>query len=460
MLRDSLEALGNSTYLRLGKQRFEDNGNTFAFKQMGKFGVLTQDPANVKAVLSSQFQDFGVGSRRAEAFEPLIGHGIFTADGTAWERARKLVRPSFGRGQLDDMLRFESHIQNFLAKLPVGGQAVDLQPLFSSLALDVSTDLLFGEPTNLLGSSKAASAGKAFANAFDRGQKSIIDTFVLGSLAWLNPRSTFKKDARIVHDFMTKYVDKALSAQDGKIQKQQDKSAKYSFVAEFSKMTTDRSLIRGGLLNLLLAGRDTTASLLSALFFTLAKRPDVYKKLTEEIGSVLPHRDQTPDLEQLRSMKYLRGCINEALRLFPPIPRNSRQALRDTTLPVGGGIDGTEPVFIPKGTQVGWQIYSMHRRKDYFGEDADEFIPERWTERNIRPGFAFLPFNGGPRICVGQQFALNMASYATCRLVQNIGSLESCDAAPWRERMGVVCSTGNGTWVRPKLRDSTAIVEK
>ena len=142
MLRDSFEALRNSTYLRLGKQRFDENGDTFAFKQMGKLGVLTNDPINVKAILSTQFQDFGVGKRRAEAFEPLIGHGIFTADGAPWEKARKLVRPSFSKGQLDDISTFEPHLQNFVASLPGETEAVDLQPLFQGLTLDVSTDFL------------------------------------------------------------------------------------------------------------------------------------------------------------------------------------------------------------------------------------------------------------------------------------------------------------------------------
>lgn len=445
MLRDSFEALRNSTYLRLGKQRFDDNGDTFAFKQMGKLGVLTNDPINVKAILSTQFQDFGVGKRRAEAFEPLIGHGIFTADGASWESARKLVKPSFSRGQLDDISTFEPHLQNFVADLPDDIEAVDLQPLFQGLTLDVSTDFLFGESTNVLGSAKAASAGKSFANSFDNAQKTVVNAFALGPAAWLDPRSNFKEDQKIVEVFMSGYVDKALNKQKDIPDKQ---DGKYSFACEFAKLTDDRAMIRGGLLNLLLAGRDTTASLLSNLFFVLAKRPDVYSKLSAEIRSTITAANEPPSLEALKSMKYLRACINESLRLHPPIPRNSREALRDTTLPSGGGADGTAPILVPKGTQVGYQVFSMHRRKDVYGEDADEFVPERWIERNIRPGWAFLPFNGGPRICIGQQFALNLASYVVCRLVQRFERVESCDTGPWEEGLGITCSTKNGTWVR------------
>jgi cytochrome P450 len=446
MLKESFAALRTSSYLRLGKQRFDENGDTFAFKQIGKLGILTNDPINVKAILSSQFQDYGVGKRRAEAFEPLIGHGIFTADGPAWEKARKLVRPSFARGQLDDITVFEPHFQNFMASLPAGTQSVDLQPLFQGLTLDISTDFLFGESTDVLSSSKAASAGRTFADAFDRAQKSVIGAFALGSAAWLDPRSNFKQDQSTVQEFMSGYVDKALSTD--KIEVRDRYQERYSFAEEFSKLTEDRELIRGGLLNLLLAGRDTTSSLLSNLFFMLARHPDTYAKLAEEVRTTVPQTGEPPTLEDLRSMKYLRGCINESLRLHPPIPRNSREALRDTTLPTGGGPDGTEPIFVPEGTQVGYQIFSMHRRKDVYGEDADDFVPERWTESNLRPGWAFLPFNGGPRICIGQQFALNLASYIVCRVVQHIDSVESCDSSPWREGLGISCSTGDGAWVR------------
>jgi len=389
---------------------------------------------------------FGVGKRRAEAFEPLIGHGIFTADGASWEKARKLVRPSFSRGQLDDISTFEPHLQNFLASLPAGAEAVDLQPLFQSLTLDVSTDFLFGESTNVLGSAKAASAGRSFADAFDNAQKTVVGAFALGPVGWLDPRSNFRQDQKTVEAFVSGYVDKALNRDTNDTLDKQD--GKYSFAEEFAKLTDDRAMIRGGLLNLLLAGRDTSASLLSNLFFVLARRPDIYSKLAAEIRMTTKTTKHIPNLEDLKSMKYLRACINESLRLHPPIPRNSREALTDTTLPVGGGSDGGAPIFVPKGTQVGYQVFSMHRRKDVYGEDADEFIPERWTERNLRPGWAFLPFNGGPRVCIGQQFALNLASYIVCKLVQRIEKVESCDSRPWEEGLGITCSTKNGTWVR------------
>lgn len=125
----------------------------------------------------------------------------------------------------------------------------------------------------------------------------------------------------------------------------------------------------------------------------LSKRPDVWARLREEVDKL---DGETPTYEQVKEFRYLRAVLNESLRLHPIVPTNSREAVVDTTLPVGGGPDGTSPIFIRKGQTVTWSLYVMQRRKDYYGEDADEFKPERWLgEKGLRPGWEYLPFNGG-----------------------------------------------------------------
>lgn len=93
--------------------------------------------------------------------------------------------------------------------------------------------------------------------------------------------------------------------------------------------------------------------------------------------------------------------VKVALRLFPPIPYNTRLARSDTVLPVGGGPSASDPVFVQKGTTVVYSVWSMHRRKDIWGPDASEFRPGRWKGR--QNGWEFLPFNGGPRVCIGRK---------------------------------------------------------
>ena len=194
---------------------------------------------------------------------------------------------------------------------------------------------------------------------------------------------------------MDNFVDKAFSRRG-------EEKSRYIFADELVTKTNDKYQVRSELLNILLAGRDTTASLLSNAWWTLARRPDIFQKLQEEIAHL---NGEAPDYQQIKDMKYLRAFFNESLRLHPVVPLNSRQALVDTTIPLGGGPDGRSPVFIPKGGVVAWSVYAMHRRKDYYGEDADEFKPERWLgEKGLRPGWEYLPFNGGPRICLGREF--------------------------------------------------------
>lgn len=143
-----------------------------------------------------------------------------------------------------------------------------------------------------------------------------------------------------------------------------------------------------------------------------------------------------------------RDALTEiALRLHPVVPRNERIALRDTVLPVGGGSDGLSPVFVAKGTIVGYNVYAMHRRKDFYGADADDFIPERWLAGGIHHSWRYLPFNGGPRICIGQRYALTEAAYVLVRMVQEFEYLRSEDASPWEESLTLTLSPRNGVKV-------------
>jgi cytochrome P450 len=119
-------------------------------------------------------------------------------------------------------------------------------------------------------------------------------------------------------------------------------------------------------------------------------------------------------------MKYLDLVLKEVLRLYPSVPVNSRAALKTTTLPIGGGQDGQSPVLVRRGEPVGYCVYAMHRRKDLYGDDAMHFVLERWENGELakRIGYGYLPFNGGPRVCLGQDFALLEAGYTVVRTIQ------------------------------------------
>jgi cytochrome P450 len=129
------------------------------------------------------------------------------------------------------------------------------------------------------------------------------------------------------------------------------------------------------------------------------------------------------------------------------VPGNSRFAIKDTVLPLGGGPEGKAPMFVPKGTIVAYSPYTMQRRTDFYGPDAAEYKPERWE--NLRPGWEYLPFNGGPRICLGQQYALTEASFVSVRLLQEFSKMESRDTngGHWEEGLTLTVCSGNGVQV-------------
>lgn len=124
-------------------------------------------------------------------------------------------------------------------------------------------------------------------------------------------------------------------------------------------------------------------------------------------------------------------------------------ANKDTFLPVGGGPDGKSPLFVAKNNVVTYSTFVMHRRPEFFGADAEEFRPERW-EKELKPtGWEYLPFNGGPRICPGQKFAVTEAGYTVARLVKEFAEVrDQSGGEEWREQLTLSLTLNNRVKVR------------
>jgi cytochrome P450 len=335
-----------------------------------------------------------------------------------------MIRPQFAREQISDLNLEERHVKNMMRAIPVDPKSgwtkqIDLQVLFFRLTLDSATELLFGEsadsqiaelPENkALFSCKNSTARDEvlFANAFDTSQKALSTRLRFADKYWLYNSASFRSANKICHDFIDHYVQLALkgnlhSPEKADLEKATTKE-KYVFLSALAVHTRDPIELRSQLLNILLAGRDTTASLLGWLFYLLARHPPIFHKLRtaviSEFGTYIDPAEIS--FAKIKSSRYLQHCLSETLRLYPVVPLNMRFATRDTTIPVGGGLDGKSAVFVPKGTQVEYSVHVMHRRKDLWGEDAEEFRPERWVGKKV--GWEYLPFNGGPRICIGRK---------------------------------------------------------
>jgi len=444
--RENFAAVKEHRLLEWFRQRFVTVGsNTVQLEILGRQVISTCEPENLKTILALDFKKWRLSNVRTTSFWPLLGEGIFTTNGHKWQTSRNLLRPNFVRNQVADMGTFEKHVTNLIAAIPRDGSTVDLAELFFRLTVDSATEFLFGESTHSLLRSDDAE----FAGAFNRSQAHVAQRTRYGFWARFVPSNNeFEKDRKFVHDFVDYYVARGLKAKqqaDGK-----SVTDRYVFVDGLLEHTSDPVRIRSELLNILVAGRDTTASLLSNVWWALSHYPHVWKRLQDELAAL---DGQEPTFEQLKDFKYLKATMNEALRLWPVVPLNSREATEDTILPLGGGPDGTAPLFVRKGRVVNYSVYAMQRRTDLFGSDADEFRPERWLDepdsdvKGIRPGWEFLPFNGGPRICLGQQFALTEASYTTVRLCQAFSGIESRLPGEWRESLTLTCVSGDGAKV-------------
>ncbi|KAI5968308.1 hypothetical protein CANMA_002524 [Candida margitis] len=405
--------------------------STFTAYLFGVRVVVSGEPENMKAVLATQFNDFSLGSRHAH-FKPLLGDGIFTLDNEGWKESRQLLRPQFAREQISHVKTLEPHVQVLAEHIRKHkGQTFDLQELFFRLTVDASTEFLFGESVHSL---YDESIGRecdpevaGFAEAFNSAQVALgVRTYLQVAYFLYNPPS-FWKNTKTVHKFAKMFVNKALSLTPEELE-ERTKSHGYTFLYELAKQTRDPKVLQDQLLNIMVAGRDTTAGLLSFAFFELAKHQDVWNKLKEEIyqhfGSGEDSRVEDITFESMKQCTYLKWVLNEVLRMYPSVPVNFRVANKDTTLPIGGGPDGNSPVYIGKGTTFAYSPYMTQRIDKFYGKDAQEFKPERW-ESSPKLGWAYLPFNGGPRICLGQQFALTEASYVIVRLAQMFPNLVS-----------------------------------
>lgn len=331
---------------------------------------------------------------------------------------------------------------------------IDLLPLFFNLTLDSATEFLFGESVN-----SQLDGGAPFAYAFDNAQHHLSLGARMGSNYWMAHTKEFHSSTGTVHEFIDRFVQKALDTKSGnKPPKNSSESegSRYIFLEALAEQTQNPLELRNQLLNILLAGRDTTASTLGWFFFTMAdpKYATVFKRLRAVVLDTFGTYENPHPItfESMKSCEYLQWCVNEILRLYPVVPVNNRAASKDTVLPVGGGLDGKSPLYLKKGQEVGYSVHVMHRRKDVWGQDADDFRPERWEKR--RSGWHYLPFNGGPRICIGQQFALTEVAYVIVRLMQRFDDIDGAEVGPVYHGLTLTNCPGQGVNVRLHFADS------
>lgn len=283
-------------------------------------------------------------------------------------------------------------------------------------------------PSESAAANDTSHAKEPFAEAFDEASEIQSDIFRAASVSWIVPRARFKTVLGTINATVNDYIDRALSLSSEELATKAKSDAGYTFLHAIAAFTRDRQVLRDQIVAVLLAGRDTTSATLSFTLYELARHPEIVARLRREIFATVGP-DNPPTYRNLKDMSYLKAVVNETLRLYPAVPYNTRVALRDTSLPRGGGPDGSQPVGILKGTIMAYSTYVMQRRPDLYPPvsekfaDVSEFSPERWEVWHPK-GHEYVPFNAGPRICVGQQFALTEMAYVLCRMFQRYERVE------------------------------------
>ncbi len=380
--------------LEFAGELLQEYGDIVHFKIGYYAGYLLNHPDYIRQVLVTNYSNYSKDNYNYEKLRPVLGNGLITSDGDHWRHHRQVMQPAFSRKRLGQLCEVTANITRdrvdqwfeYAAKsLPV-----NMSQELEKLTLQVVTESLFG--------TDATSSMDAIRETFSILNEDIAYRFknVFVPPLWVpTKRNRVFSQAR---DTLDQIVYKIIDSRRGKAESRNDLLGNLLAAQKEQsdpKQFTDRQ-IRDEVMTLLLAGHETTANLLMWTFYLISRHPEVEQKVRMELDSVLDGRD--PAFEDLPDLVYTKMVLQESLRLFPPVWIISRKAVRSDRI---GGYD------IPEGSTVTVCLYTLHRHPDFW-EAPGQFQPERFApERSEdRPQYAYLPFGGGPRSCIGKHFAM------------------------------------------------------
>jgi cytochrome P450 len=300
-------------YLDYTYQTFQQLGSTYVCRRWTWEATYTCDSRNIKHILASGFDEFKLPRLRVNAMMGLLGNGIFTLNGRCWSHARAVLRPCFAKHNKEDMISMlETHFQALLRRISLGGNTVDLQPLFFWLTMDFATNFLMGHSTHVLDRASSHAKEKQFVDDYLTCSTEIVRKMQLGPLQIFS----FNFGATRARSRVFKYIDDFISVSLDKEQENNEATISGLNVLQgLAALTTDRKQLRDQILHILVASRDTTACLLSNLFFILSRKPQVYERLRREVISIAGAEPATSN--QLNTMEYLKWCVQECKSRVP-----------------------------------------------------------------------------------------------------------------------------------------------
>lgn len=441
LLGDTIDAvrLGPSAFLtwKMRDECARVGGEPVLVRVLGQPDMLVvATPSAVEDVLKTHFDAF---ERRVyDTFLELTGDGLFGVDGDKWALQRrafsKLFTPHALRGSdgvMPVIYRHATSVHRLLQQHLASDKAdapVNLSALFSDFTMEVMTELGFGVTMGYIGAAHLSSGSssskrddaQAFVQAIEGVQAVMARRFALPKWLWRLQRALGVGMERELHRHLARVDDVTMQLIDRSLaQNQGDSSAakRRTLVSVFMEdlqadagrisSSGELKLLRDVAIGFLVAGRDSTVQTLSWLFYCVHRHPSVQQRLTKELGLLRSSTNSDADVflptaDQLQQLTYMEAALRETMRLYPVVGFNMRTCVADTTLSDG--------IFVRSGTRVGLPTFAMGRIENLWGEDADEFKPERWLEEDGRvrqvSAFRFPVFHAGPRVCLGMHLSM------------------------------------------------------
>ncbi len=354
-----------------------------------RYGVA--HPDDVQHVLLDNARNYDKGCFEYASLRLVLGGGLVTSDGEHWRRQRKLAAPAFTprsvAGFAEAMVAATEELLERWQPRAGSGRAFDLVPEMMGVALRIVGDALFGFDTAGIRERIAPAIARCLYCTMARTPLSPP----LGVPTPGNVR--FRNAIRTLHEIV-----------DAIVAERRRSTAEHVDLLAMLMAARDEETgegmsdvqIRDEVLTLLVAGHETTATALSWTFFLLSRHPDVRRRLEEEVDGVLA--GGPPGAEDAKRLPWTRQVIDESMRLFPPVWGIARAAKEGDVL---GGYE------VPPGSVVYLSPYATHRHPDFWS-NPEGFDPERFAPEAVaaRHRFAYFPFAGGPRVCIGNNLAL------------------------------------------------------
>jgi cytochrome P450 len=328
-------------------------------------------------------------SLRSPFFYRLLGNGLLTSEGDFWRRQRRLAQPAFHRERINAYGQVMARDVGSMLETWTVGETRDIHADMMRLTMEIVTHTLF----NVDVAEDADKVARALSIIVEPFSAQATLKWILDNRLPTPGNRRFHKTAAELDEVIYRIIGKRRAG------RQEDQGDLLSMLLqahdEDGSQMTDQQL-RDEVITLFLAGQETTALTLTWVWYLLAQHPEAEARLWQELDEVLGGR--APEVADMPRLKYTEMIAKEALRLYPPAYVVGREAVQDCE--IGG-------YYVPAGMQVFMPTWVIHRDPRFFAE-PDRFKPERWSPEFTEslPKFAYFPFGGGPRVCIGNQFAM------------------------------------------------------